>query len=416
MPGGRRVLTFTAGRRITNMIGFLLAASLDALLRANAYPFTIADGKLSGPGATLIESRTEGVQFVALGEEHNRRGVHEFGAALFQYLAQNRGFQYLTLEEDPYICHLVSQAARRHGTAGVLDLARRYPNAFHMYTESEFDMIGRVAQLSTAPTDPIWGVNQVFGAMHIYQRLAEIAPDANARAIAQRLLDQSKEYEAERFQKNLLYMSAVAKLEDFNRLREAFHPVSGSEADFLIAQMTLSNQIFAPYVMKPPPSAEAFYESGERRERNMKMLFAGDIRKAQAAGVAQPKVLAMLGQLHLYRGLSERTEQYTFGNLLSELATFDGMKSLHIYATVNAPFVFQSKHAPLARAALDAMGEASGVAIDLRPLFQAARKDPEIDPEVRRLIMAFDFFVLLRDAAQPYEHLKTPNFRWYSSE
>ena len=286
-----------------------------------------------------------------------------------------------------------------------------------MFTESEFAMIGDVGKTSTAPTDPIWGVNQVFGAMNIYDRLVAIAPDAKARAVAQQLLDESKEYERERFQKNVHYMAAVAKPEDFQRLRDAFHPKPGSEADFLISQMALSNQIFAPYMAKPPASAEAFYESGERRERNMKLLFAADLRKAERAGVKKPKVLALLGQLHLYRGLSERTEQYTFGNFLSELATFDGMQSLHIYATINAPFEMSSKRAPMVQAALDAMGDASGVVIDLRSLTQVARRDPTVDPQLHRLIMAFDFFVFLRDAEQgSYEHLRTPHFRWYSSE
>ena len=399
------------------MIAVLFAATFEALLRSNAYPFTISGGKLRGPGAELIESRTADVQFVAVGEEHNRRGVHEFTGALFAYLAANRGFQYLALEEGPYVGKLLSDAARSGGREGVLALARRYPNAFHMYTESEFAMIADVGRTSTAPTDPIWGVNQIFGAMHIYERLLTFAPDAKARAVAQHLLDESKEYEAERFQKNILYMSAVAKPEDFERLRSAFHPSPGSEADFLISQMALSNQIFAPYVVKPPPPSEAFYESGERRERNMKLLFAADIRKAEAAGVTHPKVVAMLGQLHLYRGLSERTDQYTFGNFLSELATFDGMKSLHLYTTINAPFELKSKREPLVQAALDRMGEASGVVIDLRPLIQTARKDPAVDPELRHLILGFDFFVFLRDAEQgSYESLRTPHFRWYPSE
>ena len=389
----------------------------DDLIRANAYPFKIVDGVLAGPGADLIAKSSEDKEFVALGEEHNRAGVHAFGGALFRHLATQRGFQYLALEEDPYVGRLLSASARSGGRSAVIELARRYPNAFHMYTESEFEMIADAANVSNARSDPIWGLNQVFGAMHIYERLMALAPDAAARAAAERLRDQAREYEGERFQKNVSYMSTVARPEDFAELRKAFHPAAGSEAEFLIEQMALSNRIFAPYVTKPSPAAEAFYESGARREWNMKQLFAEDLRRAQKNGDPNPKVMVMLGQLHLYRGLSERTDLYTLGNFLSELATFEGMQSLHIYSTVNTDFEFKSPRAPLARAALAVLGESSGVVIDLRPLVQLARHDSTLDPQLRHLILAFDFYVLLKNAEQgSYEHLRTPHFRWYPSE
>src|SRR5262249_45835084 len=159
-----------------------------------------------------------------------------------------------------------------------------------MYTEDELNFIADAARASNATTNPVWGLNQMFGAMHVYDRLVQIAPNAKARDIAQQLLGEAKEYEAERFQKNAHYME-LAQPEVFERLHDAFHPAAGSEADFLISQLALSNRIFAPYAAKPRPSADAFYESGEARERNMKLLFASDLRKA---GVPNPKVMAML--------------------------------------------------------------------------------------------------------------------------
>ncbi len=99
-------------------------------------------------------------------------------------------------------------------------------------------------------------------------------------------------------------MGTVARAEDFEHLRAAFHPSPGSETERLIDQAALSNRIFAPYSMKPRPAAELFYRSGEQRETNMKRLFAEQYKKAQAA-VPLPKVLAMFGQLHMYRGRSE---------------------------------------------------------------------------------------------------------------
>src|ERR1700736_5744477 len=113
-------------------------ADLEILLKANAYPFRIVEGRLSGRGAAFLETETEGVQFVAFGEEHNWRAVHRFAGALFHFLRERRGFQYRALEEDPFVGEMLSDASRSGGFPSVLALAKRYPNAFHMYTEEEF--------------------------------------------------------------------------------------------------------------------------------------------------------------------------------------------------------------------------------------------------------------------------------------
>jgi len=55
--------------------------------------------------------------------------------------------------------------------------------------------------------------------------------------------------------------------DDFQRLREAFRPLPGSEADRLIEQQALSHQIYPPYVTQPPPDFRVFYESGNAARR-----------------------------------------------------------------------------------------------------------------------------------------------------
>jgi hypothetical protein len=392
------------------------AGSFENLLRANAFEIQIQGGRLSGKGADVIASSLDDAQFVALGEEHNKRAVHEFGGALFRLLHDRYDFNYLALEEDAYWCGMLSEAARAGGGEAVVNLALRYPNAFHLPTENEMRMIGEVGRMSGSKK-AIWGLNQVFGAAHVYERLVKIAPNREGRAVAQKLFDQSLEYEKERFQKNVHYLVSIAKPEDFAALRNAFRPAKNSEADFLIEQLALSNRIFAPYVAKPRPSTAVFYESGKMREMNMKRLFAERYREAQKAGDALPKVLAMFGQLHLYRGLSERTEQYTLGNYLSELANFNNRKSFHIYTAVDADYVYKGAFEPLARIASEIAGkDASGAVIDLRPLFDYARNSKEMKPELRRLIMSYDVFLFLRDAETgSTKRLQTPNYRWYTN-
>ena len=75
---------------------------LEDLLRANAYQIQIKNGALSGSGVTFLANSLDNVQFVALGEAHNKRAVHQFGEALFRLLHDKYKFNYLALEEDPY--------------------------------------------------------------------------------------------------------------------------------------------------------------------------------------------------------------------------------------------------------------------------------------------------------------------------
>ncbi|HEX8567959.1 MAG TPA: hypothetical protein VF648_20140 [Pyrinomonadaceae bacterium] len=54
--------------------------------------------------------------------------------------------------------------------------------------------------------------------------------------------------------------------------------------------------------------------------------------------------------------------------------------------------------------------------IDLRQLFDYARTNKEMNPELRRLIMSYDIFLILRDTETgSIKRLQTPNFRWYTN-
>ena len=215
-------------------------------------------------------------------------------------------------------------------------------------------------------------------------------------------------------------MSHVAKQTDFEELRTAFHPKTSAEADFLIYQLALSNQIFSPYTITPRPVPEVFLNSGTKRETNMKQLFAECYREAQAKGDKLPKVMAMFGQLHLYRGLSEQTDLFTFGNYLSELAIFNSQQSFQIYMSVDLPSAHQGWSGTIVQA-LENIGDKTddGIIVDLRPLRGLViTRNPDsvkLDPSLRRLILSYDAFLFLRDGeAGSIKRLQTPNFRWYS--
>jgi hypothetical protein len=391
-------------------------APLDSLITGHVHPFRLEPGgRLTGPGATLLQSAARGAHFVALGENHNTRAIPELTVALFRMLHETSGFDYLALEEGPEIGRLLSRAVRSGQADGAFRLGLRYPSAFHMYTEDELRMVDRVAAISRARTNPVWGLNQEFAAAHVLERLAELAPDAAARSVAQGQHRRSLEYEAERYARNVSYLAGVATPADFQALRGAFRPEPGSEADRLIHQLALSHDVWSPYYTQPSPHFTAFHASGLRREQNMKTLFAGFYRAAQAESGRAPRVLVKSGHVHLNRGIGPNNEVFTLGNHLSELATFQGGHSLHLYVLLNWPDLGEGFFAPFARR----LAPGQDVVFDLRPLqaWAAQGQIADLDPRLRRVLMGYDALIILNDMTRgSVEALRTPRFRAYPSE
>ena len=385
---------------------------LDSLARAYSYALSTDRSALEGPGLELLLAGTADAQFVAVGEQHNTRAIPRFTTVLFAMLNHVNGFRYLAVEEGPLIGTMVDRAGRRGGTDSVLALAARYPNAFHMFTVEELTMLGEIARTSDASRDAIWGVNQEFGALHVYDYLRARATTAEAELIAAELADVAREYEGERFARNVHYLVGVATADELRRLRDAFDPQRGSEVDRILEQTELSRTIYAPYGMEPSPPGAAFYRANAAREENMKRLFSERYRAARAAGDSMPRVIVKSGHLHLYRGLSPRTQLSTLGNFLSEVATFHGTKSLHIYTVVNQDWVGEGWLQPFVAALTPDDATLFDLAA-LRPW--AVREAPEtLDSNVRTLILGYDVLIIFRDsAAGSLEGLRTPNFHWY---
>jgi hypothetical protein len=86
--------------------------------------------------------------------------VHQFGGALFRLLHEKYDFNRLALEEDPFWGKMLIEAVREGGAEAVINLGLRYPNAFHLSTEDEIQMIGEIGKISAAK-EAIWGLNQV---------------------------------------------------------------------------------------------------------------------------------------------------------------------------------------------------------------------------------------------------------------
>jgi hypothetical protein len=105
---------------------------------------------------------------------------------------------------------------------------------------------------------------------------------------------------------------------------------------------------------------------------------------------------------------------FTLGNFLSELATFQGGHSLHLYAVLNWPDLPESFLAPF----LPHLQAGQDVLFDLRPLqaWAAHGQIRDLDPRLRRVILGYDALLLLADTTRgSVEALRTPAFRAYPS-
>jgi hypothetical protein len=134
-------------------------------------------------------------------------------------------------------------------------------------------------------------VDQAFGALHILNRLKELAPNNEVRDRIMKLIKEVKEFETKRFVSRRRYMSTdVPKPDELKKLMELYKPKKGSESEFLITQLLTSIRIYENNGLAGKGEL-AGYESSYEREENMKALFMHRYRQAQAAGEINPKVL-----------------------------------------------------------------------------------------------------------------------------
>jgi hypothetical protein len=366
--------------------------TLESLFKAHSYPLTVSGGKLSGSGMDFLMRSSADAQFFALAEQHNVKEIPEITAMLFEALHERHGFNYLALEQDPIVSLMVSAKPVVGKRDYVVSLANKYPNAFTFITDQELEMIARAGSISTGKGNRIWGVDQAFGALHILDRLHELAPNKAVRDRLAKLISVVKEYETNRYVSGRRYMSPeVSKTDDLNDLLQFYQPKKGSEAEFLITQLLTSIRI---YDRRQLPG----YESNYTREENMKDLFMREYRKAQAAGEKTPKVLLKLGHYHVIRGINW-SDVFSLGNFVSEFAKSNNKKSFVMTMWLNNASGYSDwmqKEADYKAMAKVAPTDQWTV-IDFRPLrnYASAGKIQDLNPRMKQAIFGYDAALII---------------------
>ena len=335
---------------------------LDSLLRAHSYELSIDADRPTGPGLAFLLEATREAQFFAVAEEHNLRELNQLTAVLFRELHREHGFRYIALEQGSVIAAWLGSPERRGDMNAIASLVGRYPQAPTFATDEELQMIASVGKSSSATMNPIWGVDQELGALHILERLALLAPADDARTRLEALAAKAREYEMDRFG-DTHYLAEVATPDDFADLPVLCPAEPGSEADLLIQALQRTNRIYYNFTLSRRGEPTA-YENGREREESMKLRFMEQYRRAQVSGDTLPRVLAKLGHWHLFRGIY-RANVPTFGNFLSEFALSNGL-GFFLLSTyvVESPEAWRNTSGPIA----DAVGASQFTVIDFRPL------------------------------------------------
>jgi erythromycin esterase-like protein len=376
---------------------------IEQLLKENSHSITLSNGLLSGPGADLLMRAAGGAQFFVIGEQHNAKEIPEFTSALFCHLSRTQGFRYLALEQDPVAVARASAAPLRGRLDEIARYARRYPAAFTFRTDEELAMIAEAGKVHKG-SRPVWGLDQVFGATHVLDRLVEIAADARTRARTALLADEVRRVETQQLAKNARFMIPdTEKSTEFLALPLFYRRTRGSEADLLISQLFKSLDIYRDWFLAARHGQLTRYRQSFEREENMKHLFMANYEAVWKGGQKPPRVLLKFGHNHSIRG-ANRSGILTLGNFVSEFAKSNGLGSFHlaIYANNDQPGYYDilstdPDYGPLMRTA----SPRQWAVIDLRPLRARAFSGLilGLTHEQRDLIFGFDAVLLIGSQA-----------------
>lgn len=368
--------------------------SLDSLLKVNRYEISLKNGVYSGDGLLFLTNEAENSSYFSICEEHNLLELNNLSSFLFKKFNDSFNYNYLVLEQGVAISSLLGSEANRKSFNAIADVVRRYPQSPTFATDEELKLISDVGMFSKSSTNPIWGIDQDLGGLHILERLAVLAPNKLAKIKAKEFSNLARHYEMDRINGDTLFMSMVATPKLFAQLNDLFKPEPSSETEWLIEALQRSTRIYYNNYLgrKGNPT---FYESGREREKSMKLRFMENYKKAENAGAKNIKAFVKMGHYHLLRGIYKLNVP-TFGNFLSEFATSKDEHNFLISSyTFDSPDTYRNIGGPLVKAASDE----KFTVYDLRPLRPYAHQGliQDLSDYYKDLIFSADAALVIRE-------------------
>ena len=373
-------------------------------------------GDLAGPGGEFLRTAVQRARFTMVAEEHGIIEVPRLAEALWRE-ASRAGYSHFAIETGEQLAVRLEHALRSDKTgAAYLDYLRRHwPGAPFFAWREDAGLLRAVINSTPGRRGVLWGLDyDIIADRHALARLRELAPDAGARRMADSAIaiaDSALERAMREKNPGLIMMfggdSAV-----FSRLRAAYRPRAGSEADRILALMDSTLSINLLFL------SGRGYESNLSRSRLLKRQFWRFYDSTRGATGKEPRVMLKFGASHLQRGRNF-TNTYDLGSFLPELAEKDGGEALSIYVvggpdiqraqidlrsmiSMNVPV--ESLASAWAKPFADAADPERWTVYDLRQLkAMGSRAINALAPEVQRILFSFDAMVVLSKSTPQHD-------------
>lgn len=341
---------------------------LDSLVQIHSYELTIDNkGNLGGEGYQFIIKKTQNVQFVNLGEQHQNKEIPIIATSIFKYLNKSKGFNYVALEQDPLITKISSWAPYKGNRKEIYNLAKKYLHAFTFYSDQDLNLIADIGGLSRGKGNAIWGADSTIGMSHYLDELLNLKPAKESEKILIELKKKAILYENKRGRSLETFMSkrnTDINKKTLNQLKDSYRSKEGSYTDFLINNLIVGNRVKWNYHFGN------HYIHSYEREEFMKSRFIQEYKNAYKLDNEMPKVMTKFGIYHAYYGMSENNV-LTFGNFLKEFAKSNGTDSFTIAMYVNSDengYSRLEKWAPYMTPFINSVSTEKFIIIDVLPL------------------------------------------------
>ncbi len=379
--------------------------TLESSLAKASYALSVEGGKLTGPGATVLQTAISQADYVLLGEDHLTREIPRFGAAVCDVMASG-GLSAIAFEASPAVAHFVQESLRTPNRIQAMgELQKKYPDsAAFLNIKDENDLAAHCAEVSKQSNFQVWGLDQEFmgSAGWILERMLATNPGPTARAAILHLqtMERADIEEARKTgDPTKLFLVSVSDSEIQNA-SAAIDKDGAPATKVAFHELTESRTIYLEQETHPS-------DSNARRGLLMKHNLLTYYNMAGGSNPSE-RILFKFGDWHLYKGVNP-LHQRDLGNFIAEFADGQGKSSLHIlvlgvkgthalYSGYDRPLRFepfdmvQDDDYKWLKPAIDAKKAESWTLFDLRDL---RFKQLNLDADWQRVVYGYDLLVLI---------------------
>lgn len=391
--------------------------SLTALLRANAHPMqAAADGTLSGAGAELLLQAGRDAQFFLIGEEHGVAEIPRVAAGLFRALAPH-GYRHLAIETGDVLATELNRLVLADTSGAAFTGFQRayFPGAPFYRWREDAALLRTAVHAAGGRHDVLWGLDyDIVGDRYALRRLRDIAPNAVARAAADRVIaiaDSALAQALATQNPGLLMMFGGAD-DVYAPLLQAYAPRPGSEAERIIHLLRETREINAYW-----GRGQGYLSNHHRAQLNKRQLMRY-LDAATARDGRMPRVMMKFGSSHMVRGRS-LTNVFDLGTLASEIADVNESRSFGVlmlggagttHAVVD-PRAFTTVEAPVEtdgwiKPFYDAADPRRWTVFDLRPIRARIPRLGALPDELLKVLYGFDAVVILSGSGPQHDSLE----------